>query len=789
MKNKRKIGGIMVLASFLIAGMISSCGGKTPDNPDPKPEPDPIQKPEKVDVTEISLELDKVNAKVGEILKPVVKIRPSNATNKEFALNSSDETIAKIEEGNIKCLSAGQVTITARSKDNPAKKSEVKLVVLGTDEEGRVENIFEAEEGNIIQAPNGAIKSEVTDDDRVSGTGVVGNLKKGDRIVWGVNSDETDDNALLKIRLMGPSGWLGMWDSIPYNFSDWYTIKVNGKVLNTENINVEGTYNKGGSADYYNVSDVELGKISLKKGLNRITFVCSNRFDQTTISDDKYNGTLSCWGNVDSISIKSSKNLTYVSDTKEAEGADPDVLFNTFKLEVEDPLTRVYESASNPKVDLKDSTSVEFKEKMNIMMDLRAEKTSKVKLALKVATPFVNKETAAKDVLAKDIFTINLDGKDISLNNATLKGNDKVNDKNNYSIVETGWFELKEGDNVLSVVANKDLSGYEFKGALDFVEVSTMSEGIKAFLNEEPTPSETFKFEAEAATTKLVNLDPVSEGTTAVEFKDAVKVQEDVYNNKRETSKIIFGIESSADTYATISMKVAAPYVNKTTKMEDINVGNLGDLWINGTLLSTPNTLKGNDEVGTKTNYTYFTVEEQFELKKGKNRIAWEPQNYTENTYEFLGALDFIEIEASSTLSAYEVNMWSDRNTYFDDANNEPINVTVDRVNETNPNACWVGLFKEDDSIEVNNPGSIYYYYPTNSAWNSDGQSYLGKPCNIAAQNPNKERPLISAATGGYYKIVYMEKDSRNGTNGYDIVDEIHISVWNDPVQYGGRKA
>lgn len=789
MKNKRKIGGIMVLASFLIAGMISSCGGKTRVEPDPKPEPDPIQKPEKVDVTEISLELDKVNAKVGEILKPVVKIRPSNATNKEFALNSSDETIAKIEEGNIKCLSAGQVTITARSKDNPTKKSEVKLVVLGTDEEGRVENIFEAEDGNIIQAPNGGIKSEVTDDDRVSGTGVVGNLKKGDRVVWGVNSDETDDNALLKIRLMGPSGWLGMWDSIPYNFSDWYTIKVNGKVLNTENVKVEGTYNKGGSADYYNVSDVELGKISLKKGLNTITFVCSNRFDQTTISDDKYNGTLSCWGNVDSISVRSSKNLTYVSDTNEVEGADPDVLFNTFKLEVEDPLTRVFESSSNPKVDLKGSTSVEFKEKMNIMMGLRAEKTSKVKLALKVATPFANKETAAKDVLAKDIFTINLDGKDISLNNATLKGNDKVNDKNNYSIVETGWFELNEGDNVLAVVANKDLSAYEFKGALDFVEVSSMSKGISAFLNEEPTPSETFKFEAEAATTKLVNLDPVKEGATAVEFKDAAKVQEDVYNNKRETSKIIFGIESSADTYATISMKVAAPYINKTTKMEDISVGSLGDLWINGTLLSTPNKLKGNDEVGTKTNYTYFTVEEQFELKKGKNRIAWEPQNYTDNAYEFLGALDFIEIEASSTLSAYEVNMWSDRNTYFDDANNEPINVTVDKVNETNPNACWVGLFKEDDSIEVNNPGSIYFYYPTNSAWNSDGQSYLGKPCNIITQNPNTERPLISVATGGHYKIVYMEKDSRNGTNGYDIVDEIHISVWNDPDQYGGRKA
>lgn len=788
MKNKRKLSCVMALASFLIAGIITSCSGT--NNPTQKPEPDDsITKPEKVDVTEISLELDKVNAKVGEVLKPVVKIRPSNATNKEFALNSSDETIAKIENGNIKCLNAGQVTITARSKDNPSKKSEVKLVVLGTDEEGRVENIFEAEDGNIIQAQNGGIKSEVTDDDRVSGIGVVGNLKKGDRIVWGVESDEADDNALLKIRLMGPSGWLGMWDSIPYNFSDWYTIKVNGKILNTEDINVEGTYNKGGTADYYNVGDIELGKISLKKGLNTITFVCSNRFDQSTISDDKYNGTLSCWGNVDSLSIKSSKNLTYVSDTSEVEGADPDTSFKTYKIEVEDPLTRVYESASNPKVDLTGKNSVEFKEKMNVMMGLRSEKTSKVKLALKVATPFVNKEEAAKDILAKDILTVNLDGKDISLNGAILKGNDKVNDKANYSIIETGWFELKEGDNVLSVVINKDLSAYEFKGALDFVELSSLNEGIITYLNEEPTPSQTFKFEAEAKTTKLVNFEPLEENAIAVEFKDVFKVQEDVYKNKKETSKIIFGIESSTDTFATISMKVAAPYINKTTKMEDVSVGSLGDLWINGTLLSTPNTLKGNDELGTKSNYTYFTVEKQFELKKGKNRIAWEPQNYTENAYEFLGALDFIEIEASSTLTPYEVNMWSDRNTYFDDDNNEPINITVDKVSETNPASCWVGLFKEEDPIEVNNPGSLYYYYPTNSQWNSDKQEYLGKPCNIITQNPNSERPLISGATGGYYKIVYMEKDSRNGTNGYDIVDEIHISVWNDPDQYGGRIA
>ena len=132
--------------------------------------------------------------------------------------------------------------------------------------------------------------------------------------------------------------------------------------------------------------------------------------------------------------------------------------------------------------------------------------------------------------------------------------------------------------------------------------------------------------------------------------------------------------------------------------------------------------------------------------------------------------------------------MWTDRYTYFDDANNEPIYVTCDKVNETNPNHCWVGLFKQEDSIEVNNPGSLYYYYPTYTSYNSDGKSYLNEACDITKQNPNNERPLISAETGGYYCIVYMEWDSRNTNNGYDITDIIYISVWNDPDNYGGRK-
>ena len=320
------------------------------------------------------------------------------------------------------------------------------------------------------------------------------------------------------------------------------------------------------------------------------------------------------------------------------------------------------------------------------------------------------------------------------------------------------------------------------------MNISYLKGELTPFLASKPSTIKEYKFEAEASTTKRIGYDELSSDATFVEFKAPKKVQEETYNNKLETTKIIYGIESSEESFATVKMRVAAPYIDTNTTMEDVSLGNIGDLWVNGKLISTPNTLKGNSLKGTKENFTTVEIETQISLKAGKNRIAFEPQNYTNNEYTYLGGLDYIELSTSSTLTAYEVNMWADRNTYFDDANNEPIYVTCDKVNETNPNNCWIGLFKQEDSIEANNPGSIYYYYPTNSAWNSDGKSYLNEACDITKQNPNSQRPLINAETGGYYCIVYMEWDSRNSTNGYDITDIIYISVWNDPANYGGRK-
>ena len=365
---KNKMPKLLIAASLLLGvGILSSCD-KTPSSSAPTSTSQPAQSEEKIDVSELSLELSKVNAKVGEIITVNVKVKPSNATNKEFTLSSSDTTIAKIVDNKIECLAKGTVTITARSKANPSKKSEAKLVVLGADAEGRYENIFEAEEANLVKAENSSMGVEAVDDDRLSGTGVVGKLSKGDRIIWGIEAIENDNDAILKFKMMGPSGWLGMWDSIDYTFADFYTVKVNGKVINTENVQVEGTLNRGGSADYYNVKEVTIGKISLNKGLNVVTLVLSNRFDQTTISNEKYNGTLSCLGNIDSMTILSKTNLTYKENTQEVTNPDDDVILQNKKFEVEDSLTRIYKNDENPQINISPKTAVELEKGM--LMDL-----------------------------------------------------------------------------------------------------------------------------------------------------------------------------------------------------------------------------------------------------------------------------------------------------------------------------------------------------------------------------------------------------------------------------------
>lgn len=731
----------------------------------------------KVDVKELLLELSKSTARVGDKLDAKVTVKPTNATNKEFTLASSDTSIATIENDKVVCVSKGIVTITARSKDNPLKKAECKLTVLGTDEEGRSENVFEAEDATLVKAEGSSLGIETVSDERVSNGSVVGKISKGDRIIWGFEADKADEDAVLKIRMMGPSGWLGMWDSIPFDFADFYTIKVNGKVLDTEAIHVEGTSNQGGSADYYNVQDIVLGHIALKAGLNTVTFVYSNRYDTTTIHEGIYNGTLSCMGNIDNITVLSKSELTFKKDVQEAADADPDVLLNHTRLEAEADTSRVYLSQETPRADMSGKTEAELIKNMSLMFGMKASSDMRVKMTLRLAAPYQNVSSKSDAIVMSDLFKADVDGVKVDLTDLTIKEYE-TSKKDNYDLYTTSWFELKEGDNVLSLTV-KGLEGYEYLGALDYVEISYVKGGITPFLNENPAVLNTYTFEAEDEKTVKVGKDYSSASFTgtSVEFKDSYKVDEDKYNNKIESNKIIFGIESSMDTNATLKMKVASPFVSADAVIGDVSLGDIADLWVNGTLVSTPNVIKGTDRKGVRDNFTEVEIDTQVELKKGKNRIALEPRNYTDNAYEFLGALDQISLETVASLSAYKVNFYLDRNTYMDNTANEPIRVTLlDDVSGVDRSHCWMGLYREEDSVEVEQPGSLYWYYPS-----------VGETFDMVTKHPNSERELVSAK-GGYFKIVYMTYDYPNTDGGYPVYDTVHISCWNDPEKYGGVK-
>ena len=92
MKNK----SVKLLSIVLLGLTLVSCGGpnttSTPPSTAKPTDKASDVKPgvdEKIDVKELTLELSKSVAKVGDVIDATVVVKPSNATNKEYALTSS----------------------------------------------------------------------------------------------------------------------------------------------------------------------------------------------------------------------------------------------------------------------------------------------------------------------------------------------------------------------------------------------------------------------------------------------------------------------------------------------------------------------------------------------------------------------------------------------------------------------------------------------------------------------------------------------------------------------------
>lgn len=81
-------------------------------------------------VTSISIDKSNVTVVIGSEHKLTATVKPDNATEKGYTFSSSDDKIVSVDEnGNIKALSCGSVTITATSKENN-KKATCKVTVI-----------------------------------------------------------------------------------------------------------------------------------------------------------------------------------------------------------------------------------------------------------------------------------------------------------------------------------------------------------------------------------------------------------------------------------------------------------------------------------------------------------------------------------------------------------------------------------------------------------------------------------------------------------------------------------
>ena len=110
-----------------------------------------------IDVEEIIVDKNEINLEEGEADKITVTVKPDDATNKEVAFESSDETIVKVDEdGNIEAVGEGEATITVTSKDDPTKSVTVTVKVTKPEEPDEPEIPDEPEKPEyIIEVPDG----------------------------------------------------------------------------------------------------------------------------------------------------------------------------------------------------------------------------------------------------------------------------------------------------------------------------------------------------------------------------------------------------------------------------------------------------------------------------------------------------------------------------------------------------------------------------------------------------------------------------------------------------------
>ncbi len=297
-----------------------------------------------------------------------------------------------------------------------------------------------------------------------------------------------------------------------------------------------------------------------------------------------------------------------------------------------------------------------------------------------------------------------------------------------------------------------------------------------------------FVFEAESELTRLVGYSDTDVENGYVKTALPQQVQQDKYIAKYNAPQIIYGILSDIEcTVPEISITYASPYASGDEQRQ-AELGELGTLYINGEKVDVQNVKLKAGEYGNREVLTTVAVCGDFNLKRGTNRIIWEPNNTTGIDFEYLGALDNINVKSTGTITAYKVMWWTDRNVYYDVTGGEPINICVDALYADSASDAEIDLV-QSTGMNWNYPQGMWGYRANQGAarniikiGGSDFES--GKYADITRYGAHSDgRGVFGGYDGDRFYMLYYLTDKYEAV--YDFAG-ITCHKKPDPQKYGG---
>ena len=205
-------------------------------------------------VTSISIDRSNIKVVLGAEHKLNVTVKPDDATEKGYTITSSDDKIVSVDEnGNIKALALGTVTITAVSKENN-KKATCKVTVIKLMQD--IELI--TQEMTIYNRKSGLIEYKVLPEDAternvifssadenvavVDAKGIVTGIGKGTTYITVRSADNENIMKMCKVTVLQSVDSV-VTDKDEYSLYENTSIKITASVLpdNAENTAVHWT--------------------------------------------------------------------------------------------------------------------------------------------------------------------------------------------------------------------------------------------------------------------------------------------------------------------------------------------------------------------------------------------------------------------------------------------------------------------------------------------------------------------------------------------------------------------